>query len=107
MKVACEQIVRAGAASTTVIRPGLIVGPDDPSGRFAYWPARMADGGSVLAPGRPDDSTQVIDVRDLATWLVGCAESRLIGDYDGVGRATTMARSPRRGGRGLRVRVPS
>jgi nucleoside-diphosphate-sugar epimerase len=91
MKVACEQIVRDGAASTTVIRPGLIVGPGDPSGRFSYWPARMADGGSVLAPGRPEDSTQIIDVHDLATWIVDGAEARLVGDYDGVGRATTMA----------------
>ena len=91
MKVACEQIVRDGAASATVIRPGLIVGPDDPTGRFSYWPARMADGGTVLAPGRPEDSTQVIDVHDLATWLVDAAESRLVGDYDGVGQATTMA----------------
>jgi 2'-hydroxyisoflavone reductase len=90
MKVACEQLVRDGAASATVIRPGLIVGPGDPSGRFTYWPARMADGGDVLAPGRPEDSTQVIDVRDLATWIVDSAESRLVGDFDGVGHATTM-----------------
>lgn len=90
MKVACEEIVRAGAASTTVIRPGLIVGPGDPSGRFSYWPARMADGGPVLAPGRPEDSTQVIDVHDLASWIVDAAASGLVGDYDGVGRATTM-----------------
>ena len=91
MKVACEQAVRDGAASTTVIRPGLIVGPGDPSGRFTYWPARMADGGEVLAPGRPDDSTQVIDVHDLATWIVDAAETRRAGDYDGIGGVTTMA----------------
>ncbi|WP_345521741.1 NAD-dependent epimerase/dehydratase family protein [Nocardioides conyzicola] len=91
MKVACEQIVRSGAASATVIRPGLIVGPGDPSGRFTYWPSRMADGGTVLAPGRPEDSTQVIDVHDLATWIVDAAEVRLVGDYDGVGRTTTMS----------------
>ena len=90
MKVACEQIVRDGAASAMVVRPGLIVGPGDPSGRFAYWPSRMADGGAVLAPGRPEDSTQVIDVRDLANWIVAAAESRLTGDYDGIGHATTM-----------------
>jgi 2'-hydroxyisoflavone reductase len=70
MKVACEQIVREGVESWMVVRPGLIVGPGDPSGRFTYWPARMADGGTVLAPGRPGDSTQVIDVRDLAAWIV-------------------------------------
>ncbi|GAW51975.1 MULTISPECIES: NAD-dependent epimerase/dehydratase family protein [unclassified Nocardioides] len=90
MKVACEQIVRDGVDSWMVVRPGLIVGPEDPSGRFTYWPARMADGGTVLAPGRPDDSTQVIDARDLAAWIVAAAESRTTGDYDGVGHATTM-----------------
>jgi 2'-hydroxyisoflavone reductase len=90
MKVACEQVVRAGAASATIIRPGLIVGPGDGSGRFSYWPARVADGGTVLAPGRPEDSIQVIDVRDLASWIVDATESRLVGDYDAVGAVTTM-----------------
>lgn len=85
MKVACEQLVRDGAASWTVIRPGLIVGPDDPTGRFTYWPARMADGGEALAGGRPEDEMQVIDARDLAAWIVTCAEQRTGGDYDGVG----------------------
>jgi 2'-hydroxyisoflavone reductase len=90
MKVACEQVVRDGVGSWMVVRPGLIVGPGDPSGRFTYWPSRMADGGAVLAPGRPDDSTQVIDARDLAAWIVVASESRTTGDYDGVGHATTM-----------------
>lgn len=84
MKVACENAVRAGAASATVIRPGLIVGPADPSGRFAYWPRRLAAGGQVLAPPA-DDPVQVIDVRDLAAWIVTCAERRLVGDFDGIG----------------------
>jgi 2'-hydroxyisoflavone reductase len=90
MKVACEQVVRARAASATIIRPGLIVGPGDRSGRFSYWPARMADGGTVLGPGRPEDSIQVIDVRDLASWIVDSAESRLKGDYDAIGAVTTI-----------------
>jgi nucleoside-diphosphate-sugar epimerase len=85
MKVACEQLVRAGARSWTVIRPGLIVGPGDPSGRFTYWPQRLADGGEALAGGRPGDELQVIDVRDLAAWIVTCAEQRTAGDFDGVG----------------------
>ncbi|WP_183100878.1 NAD-dependent epimerase/dehydratase family protein, partial [Nocardioides pelophilus] len=85
MKVACEQIVRDGAASWTVVRPGLIVGPGDPSGRFTYWPDRLADGGEVLAPGAPSDIVQVIDVRDLAAWIVTLAERRTVGDFDGVG----------------------
>jgi nucleoside-diphosphate-sugar epimerase len=89
MKVACEQAVLAGAASATVVRPGLIVGPGDPSGRFTYWPARLAraatDGREVLAPGSPDDVVQVIDVRDLATWLVDLAGTRPPDVLDGVG----------------------
>lgn len=93
MKVACEQLVRDGAASWTVIRPGLIVGPGDPTGRFTYWPARVADAGhrEVLAPGRPEDRTQVIDVRDLAAWIVTAAEERTGGDYDGVGEVLAMS----------------
>lgn len=85
MKVACEQIVQERAASWLVARPGLIVGPGDPTGRFAHWPQRLARGGEVLAPGRPEDVVQVIDVRDLATWLVDVAEVRTTGTYDAVG----------------------
>ncbi|MDP2772421.1 MAG: epimerase [Nocardioides sp.] len=91
MKVACEQIVREGAASSMVVRPGLICGPGDPSGRYTYWPARLAHGGEVLAPGRPDDSVQIIDVRDLATWVVEAAEARLTGVFDGVGPVARFA----------------
>lgn len=94
MKVACEQIVLDGAASSMVIRPGLIVGPGDPSGRFAYWPARLADAAAhpeVLVPGDANDSVQVIDVRDLASWIVDGAESRSTGTFDGTGRAMTRA----------------
>ena len=90
MKVACEQIVRDGAASASIVRPGLIVGPGDPTGRFTYWPARLADDGEVLAPGDPADLVQVIDVRDLAAWIVTLAETRTEGDYDGVGRPTPI-----------------
>jgi 2'-hydroxyisoflavone reductase len=88
MKVACEQTVLEGAASAMVVRPGLIIGPGDPSGRFTYWPLRVreaGDGGEVLAPGSPDDSTQVIDVRDLASWIVDSAEQRRTGVFDGIG----------------------
>jgi nucleoside-diphosphate-sugar epimerase len=85
MKVACEQAVRSAASSAVVARPGLIVGPGDPTGRFSYWPQRLARGGEVLAPGRPEDVVQVIDVRDLATWLLDLAEARTTGTYDAVG----------------------
>lgn len=93
MKVACEDIVRQGAPSAMVVRPGLIVGPGDPSGRFTYWPARfgdVADHPEVLAPGRPEDTVQVIDVRDLAVWIVDSAEARRTGDFDGIGPVTTI-----------------
>lgn len=86
MKVACEQAVQEVADSSVIVRPGLIVGPGDPTGRFAYWPQRLARGGEVLAPGTPDDLVQVIDVRDLAAWLLGLAEARTTGVFDAVGR---------------------
>lgn len=85
MKVACERIVTEGARTAAVVRPGLIVGPGDPTGRFSYWPSRVAEGGEILAPGSPEDLMQVIDVRDLAAWLVTLAERRTEGVYDGVG----------------------
>ncbi|MGH3362344.1 MAG: NAD-dependent epimerase/dehydratase family protein, partial [Nocardioides sp.] len=91
MKVGCEQTVSEGATSSTIVRPGLIVGPGDPSGRFTYWPARLADGGDVLAPGSPDEVVQVIDVRDLAAWIVDLAEHRRSGVFDGSGRETSRA----------------
>lgn len=94
MKAACEQHVTTGATSAAIVRPGLIVGPDDPTGRFTYWPSRVADAGDagdVLAPGDPADTVQVIDVRDLASWLVDLAETRTSGVFDGVGEVTTMS----------------
>lgn len=97
MKVACEQIVQSGAVSAMVVRPGLISGPGDPTGRYTYWPARLgalvglADGFEVLAPGRPDDTVQIIDVRDLATWVVEACESGLTGVFDGVGPVARIA----------------
>jgi len=85
MKVACEQLVLERAPTATIARPGLIVGPGDPSGRFAYWGRRVPATGDVLAPGRPDDAMQVIDVRDLATWLVTLAEQPRPGTFDAIG----------------------
>lgn len=85
MKVACEQAVQEGAASSMVVRPGLICGPGDPTYRFGYWPERLAEGGEALAGGAPDDTVQVIDVRDLAAWIVTSCEQRITGTFDGVG----------------------
>lgn len=88
MKVACEQSVLSTARSAVVVRPGLIVGPGDPTGRFSYWPQRLARGGEVLAPGRPADVVQAIDVRDLAEWVLVLAEQRTTGVLDAVGTPT-------------------
>jgi 2'-hydroxyisoflavone reductase len=88
MKVACENTVRTGVAAALVIRPGLIVGPGDPSGRFTYWPARFAeaarDGLPVLVPEPVDAPVQLVDVRDLAEWMVAAAEAGTTGDFDAV-----------------------
>jgi 2'-hydroxyisoflavone reductase len=74
------------------LRAGLAAGPGDPSGRFTYWPVRVARGGDVLAPGKPTDFVQFIDVRDLADFIVLCAERRTVGVFnvDGKGGAMTM-----------------
>ena len=92
-KVACEQAVldAMGAERTFICRAGLIVGPEDPSGRFTYWPNRIARGGEILAPGNRDDAVQWIDVRDLAKWLIDVAHRKIAGIFDGlcepIGRA--------------------
>jgi 2'-hydroxyisoflavone reductase len=70
-KAACESIVEAVYGDRALCpRPGLIVGPHDPTDRFAYWPRRMRRGGTVLAPSGPDYPVQFIDVRDLGGWIV-------------------------------------
>jgi 2'-hydroxyisoflavone reductase len=70
---------------TTVIRPGLIVGPGDDTDRFTYWPVRLSRGGDVLAPGDGSDLVQVIDARDLAEWTIRMVESRTYGAFNAVG----------------------
>ena len=82
--------MQARAREALIVRPGLIIGPGDPSGRFTYWPERLAEGGEVLAPESPDRDTQAIDVRDLAAWIVTCAEQRLTGVYDATGPVTRL-----------------
>jgi 2'-hydroxyisoflavone reductase len=72
----------------TIVRPGLIVGPEDDTDRFTYWPVRIARGGEILAPGDPErDRVQVIDVRDLSEWIVRLCETRTTGTFMGVGPA--------------------
>jgi nucleoside-diphosphate-sugar epimerase len=74
----------------TIARAGLIVGPNDPTERFTYWPRRLAEGGDVLAPGDPDAPLQVVDARDLGAWLVHAAESRAGGVFNAAGPAEPL-----------------
>jgi 2'-hydroxyisoflavone reductase len=94
-KVSCETKCHdvVGADRLLVARAGLIVGYGDRSDRFGYWPARFArarDGEPVLAP-QPDMPVQVVDVQDLARWLVDSAEHRTVGVVDAVGEQRTFA----------------
>jgi 2'-hydroxyisoflavone reductase len=70
---------------TTIVRPGLIVGPGDQTDRFTYWPVRIDRGGEILAPGDGTDRVQVIDVRDLCEWCVRLAEQKTFGTFMGIG----------------------
>ena len=93
LKALCEQAAEARMPDRVlIIRPGLIVGPDDYTDRFTYWPVRVARGGEVLAPGRPDRSVQFIDVRDLAEWTISMIERKATGAYNahGVPNSLTM-----------------
>ena len=86
LKALCEAAATAvyGADRTTVVRPGLIVGPDDNTDRFTYWPARAARGGKFAAPGTPRDPVQVIDVRDLAGFTIRAVERRTTGVFNAL-----------------------
>jgi 2'-hydroxyisoflavone reductase len=87
LKALCEQAVETALPGRAlVVRPGLIVGPYDVSDRFTYWPYRVALGGRVLAPGRPQRPVQFIDVRDLAAWTIRLVEARQTGVFNADGQ---------------------
>jgi 2'-hydroxyisoflavone reductase len=86
LKALCEQAAeKALPGRVTVVRPGYIVGPGDPTDRFTYWPVRFARGDDLIVPGAPSDPIQIIDVRDLAEWLVRIAEHDTIGTFNACG----------------------
>lgn len=91
LKALCERAAEKAMPGQVInVRPGLIVGPQDPTGRFAYWPVRMARGGEVLAPGSPDRQVQFVDARDLGSWLVSMAEGGEPGAYNATGPESTL-----------------
>lgn len=87
LKALCEQAVHNifGPERTLIIRPGLIVGPHDPTDRFTYWPVRVARGGDVLAPQKPAAAIQIIDVRDLSEWIIQLIAENASGIYNATG----------------------
>ena len=91
LKVACEhEVTRFLSDRTLITRPGLMVGPHDPTDRFGYWPQRMAAGGDVLAPGRPTDCVQLLDSRDHAEFVAGCIAAGIIGTFNTASRPVAL-----------------
>ena len=85
LKLGCERAAQAAFGDRAlVLRPGLIVGPYDPTGRFTYWPVRAAGGGDMLAPAPPDQPIQVVDARDLAAFALDLLERDSGGTFDVV-----------------------
>jgi 2'-hydroxyisoflavone reductase len=86
MKVACEDAVRSITGDDhLIVRPGIIVGPEDYTDRFPHWCRRVAEGGTVLVPGSPERPAQLIDARDLADWTIRAVRDGLRGTFNAVG----------------------
>ena len=102
LKALCEEAAEAAMPGRVLnVRPGLIVGPWDPSDRFTYWPRRIAAGGDVLLPGGPERPVQFIDGRDLAAWMLSAAHRGLTG----IMQRLRPRRADRHGGALRRVRA--
>ena len=86
LKALCEKAVQdLYGERALIVRPGLIVGPHDPTDRFTYWPVRVARGGDVLAPQKPEAGIQVVDVRDLSEFIIRLIEENASGVYNATG----------------------
>ncbi|MFP5287530.1 MAG: NAD-dependent epimerase/dehydratase family protein [Thermoanaerobaculia bacterium] len=88
LKALCERELQGRQA--LVVRPGILVGPHDYTGRFTYWPWRVAQGGEVLVQGRPGRPLQILDARDLAAWLLTMVEKGRTGTFNATGPMITM-----------------
>ena len=94
LKVACEDdVLERWGQAATIVRPGIVAGPHDPTDRFTYWARRAADGGRVALPARPDQPVQVVDSRDLGRLVVALVTGSVPGIFNAVGPAepTTLA----------------
>jgi nucleoside-diphosphate-sugar epimerase len=93
LKAAAERAVMAcfGPQRTTIVRPGLIVGPRDPSYRFVHWVERLATAERVLAPAPADAPVQVIDARDLAAFMLGLVQQHRFGSFNATGDPIAMS----------------
>jgi 2'-hydroxyisoflavone reductase len=86
LKALCEKAAEAAMPGRVAnLRPGLIIGPGDPTGRFSHWPTRLAEGGEVLAPGDGTTPVQYIDGRDLGAWIVRLVEDGTVGTMNALG----------------------
>ncbi|HEY6911001.1 MAG TPA: SDR family oxidoreductase [Myxococcales bacterium] len=91
LKALCEKAAEeAMPGRATSIRPGLIVGPGDPTDRYTYWPARIDRGGEALAPGTGEDPVQYVDARDLAAFVVHAIEGGATGTFNATGPEKTL-----------------
>ena len=86
LKALCEKAVQdVFGDRSLIIRPGLIVGPNDPTDRFTYWPVRVARGGDVLVPEKPAAPIQIIDVRDLSDFIIELIQQNVFGIFNATG----------------------
>jgi 2'-hydroxyisoflavone reductase len=84
LKVLCEQVARERFGHVTIVRPTYVIGPHDYTHRFTYWVERLAAGGEVLAPEPRDALIQVIDARDMGSWIVRLLENDVDGTFHAV-----------------------
>src|SRR5262249_51196661 len=88
LKAGCERAVEAHFPGRhTLVRAGLLVGPHDNSGRLTWWIGRIAGGGRVPVPGRPEVALSVVDVRDLAGWMLDTGTAGHVGPFNATGPA--------------------
>jgi 2'-hydroxyisoflavone reductase len=91
LKVLCEEEVQAAFPSAfTIVRPGIVAGPHDPTDRFTWWVRRASRGGEMLVPDRPDQPVQAVHGRDQGDFVVAATAAGVSGVFNSVGPASTL-----------------